>query len=51
MKTLKRNPSIELIRILACLIVIACHINFYLISDTDTERLKTFYFCLFFLMG
>lgn len=47
MKTLKRNPSIELIRILACLIVIACHINFYLISDTDTERLKTFYFCLF----
>ncbi len=44
---MKRNPSIETIRVLACLIVIACHLNFFLSSTADTETIKTFFFCLF----
>ena len=44
---MKRNPCIEYIRLIACLIVVACHVNFQLISTADTEGLKTFYFCVF----
>lgn len=44
---MKRNPCIEYIRLIACLIVVACHVNFQLASTADTEGLKTFYFCVF----
>ena len=44
---MKRNPCIEYIRVIACLIVVACHVNFQLASTADTEGLKTFYFCVF----
>ena len=44
---MKRNPCIEYIRLIACLIVVACHVNFQLASTADTEELKTFYFCVF----
>ena len=30
---MKRNPSVELMRIIACLIVLACHCNFLLVSN------------------
>ena len=44
---MKRNPCIEYIRLIACLIVVACHVNFQLVSTADTAGLKTFYFCVF----
>lgn len=44
---MKRNHCIEYIRLIACLIVVACHVNFQLVSTADTAGLKTFYFCVF----
>lgn len=47
MKFSKRNPSIEFIRLIACLIVVACHVNFQLAEPAGAQALRTFYFCLF----
>ena len=44
---MKHNPCIEYIRLIACLIVVAGHVNFQLVSTADTAGLKTFYFCVF----
>ena len=45
--TYETQSCIEYIRLIACLIVVACHVNFQLVSTADTAGLKTFYFCVF----
>ena len=47
MKAKEKQLSIEYIRLLACLIVVACHVNFFLHDDAAHRFLKTVYFCLF----
>ena len=43
---MKRNPCIEYIRLIACPIVVACHVISTCLHS-GLAGLKTFYFCVF----